>query len=91
MIAHRLFVLALVLTALACPLVSAAGEPASKQPDLEVFVRQGCPHCTEAKRFLEDLQRDRPSLRIVFRDVGQDPTALRQLQELAARYGVQAR
>jgi predicted O-linked N-acetylglucosamine transferase (SPINDLY family) len=27
----------------------------------------------------------------VLRDVGQDPTALRQLQELAARYGVQAR
>ncbi len=90
MIAHRLFVLALLLIALACLLGSAPVEPAGEQPDIEVFVRQGCPHCTEAKRFLEDLQRDRPSLRIVLRDVGQDPTALRQLQELAARYGVQA-
>ena len=90
MIAHRLFVLALLLTALACPLGSAAVEPVGERPDIEVFVRQGCPHCTEAKRFLEDLQRDRPSLRIVLRDVEQDPTALRQLQELAARYGVQA-
>ncbi len=72
MIAHRLFVLALVLTALACPLVSAAGEPASEQPDIEVFVRQGCSHCTEAKRFLEDLQRDRPSLRMVIYDVDED-------------------
>ena len=89
MIAHRLFVLALVLTSLACPLWSAAIEPAGEQPDIEVFVRQGCPHCTEAKRFLEDLQRDRPNLRIVLRDVGQDPTALRRLQELAARHGVQ--
>ncbi len=76
----------LVLLALGSGARVQASEPV---PDLEVFVRQGCPHCTEAKRFLEDLQRDRPSLRIVFRDVGQDPTALRQLQELAARYGVQ--
>jgi hypothetical protein len=59
MIAHRLFVLALLLTSLAYPLGSAAVEPASEQPDIEVFVRQSCPHCTEAKRFLEDLQRDR--------------------------------
>jgi glutaredoxin len=88
MIAHRFFVLALVLTALVCPLGSAAVEPAGEQPDIEVFVRQGCPHCTEAKRFLEDLQRDRPSLRIVLRDLEQDKTALRQLQELADRYGV---
>lgn len=89
MIAHRLLALALLLTSLACPPVSAAVEPASEQPDIEVFVRQGCPHCTEAKRFLEDLRRDRPSLRIVLRDVGQDPTTLSQLQELAARHGVQ--
>ena len=88
MIAHRLFVLALLLTSLACPLGSAAVEPASEQPDIEVFVRQGCPHCTEAKRFLEDLQRNRPSLRVVLRDLEQDKTALRQLQELADRYGV---
>lgn len=90
MIAHRLFVLALILTALVFPLRSAAVEPAREQPEIEVFVRQGCPHCTEAKRFLEDLQRDRPTLRIVIRDIGEDPTALRQLQELAARHGVQA-
>ena len=89
MIAHRLFVLALLLTSLACPLESAAVERTIEQPDIEVFVRQGCPHCTEAKRFLEDLQRDRPSLQIVLHDVGKDPTALRQLQDLAARYGVQ--
>lgn len=77
MIAHRLFVLALVLTALACPLGSAAGEPAGEQPDIEVFVRQGCPHCTEAKRFLEDLRRDRPSLRIAIYDVAEDSAAQR--------------
>jgi hypothetical protein len=60
MIAHKLFVLALLLIALACPLGSAVVELASGQPDIDVFVRQGCPHCTEAKRVIEDLQRDRP-------------------------------
>ncbi len=90
MIAHRLFVLALLLTTLACPRGSAAVEPTGEQPDIEAFVRQGCPHCTEAKRFLEDLQRNRTSLRVALRDVGEDPTALRHLQELAVRYGVRA-
>ena len=60
MIAHGLFLLALVLTALASSPGSAAVEPAGEQPDIEVFVRQGCPHCTATKWFLEDLRRDRP-------------------------------
>jgi len=89
MIAHRLFGLVLLLTVLVCPFGIAIASPVPEQPDIEVFVRQGCFHCTEAKQFLEGLQRDRPSLRIVLRDVGQDPTVLRQLQELAVRYGVQ--
>ena len=41
MIAHRLFVLTLLLTALTCPLASAAVELASEQPDINVFVCQG--------------------------------------------------
>ena len=89
MIAHRLFGLVLLLTVLVCPFGIAIASPVPEQPDIEVFVRQGCVHCTEAKQFLEGLQRDRPNLRIVLRDVGQDPTALRQLQELAVQYGVQ--
>lgn len=89
MIAHRLVLLAFLLTALICPLERAAGAPSHEQPDLEVFVRQDCPRCMEAKRFLDNLQRDRPTLRILLRDVGQDPTALHRLQELAARYGIQ--
>ena len=60
MIAHKLFVLALLLIALACPLGSAVVELASEQPDINVVVRQGCPHCTEPEQAIEDLQRDRP-------------------------------
>jgi glutaredoxin len=57
--------------------------------DIEVFTRAGCPRCAAAKRFLDDLQQERPELRIVVHDVGQDPTALARLKELAAKLGVQ--
>jgi hypothetical protein len=60
MIVHRLFVLALLLTALDCPLGSAAVEPASAHPAIEILVRQDWQRCTEGKRFLKDLRRDRP-------------------------------
>jgi glutaredoxin len=58
--------------------------------DIEVFTRAGCPRCAAAKRFLDDLQHEQPGLRIVVHDVGQDPTALARLQDLAAKLGVQA-
>lgn len=61
-----------------------AGEPA---PDLEVFVRSGCPHCEAAEHFIDQLRRERPSLHIVFHDVAQDPTALQRLKTLAAEHG----
>jgi glutaredoxin len=57
------------------------------QLDLEVFVRTGCPHCLAAKLFLKDLQRERPDLRLVIYDVGEDATALARLSTLAAQYG----
>ncbi len=56
---------------------------------IEVFIREGCPHCAAAKLFLEDLQRERPELRIVLHDVGEDAAALARLKDLAARHGVQ--
>ncbi len=64
--------------------VTLASEPS---PDLEVFVRAGCPHCEEAKRFLDRLRQERPSLRLSIHDVGRDPVALRRLQELATARG----
>jgi len=33
--------------------------------DIEVFVRQGCPHCAKAKEFLEELKREQPDLGII--------------------------
>lgn len=63
--------------------VTMAG-PGEAPADLEVFVREGCPHCTAAKTFLTELQRARPSLRIAYQDVGADPAASARLRELAA-------
>jgi glutaredoxin len=62
-----------------------ANEP---PPDIEVFVRSGCPHCETAKDFLHQLQRERPSLHIIFHDLAQDPSALPRLQALADARGI---
>ena len=56
--------------------------------DLEVFVREGCPHCADAKTFLTGLQERLPALRIAIYDVGDDPDALARLIELAKQQNV---
>lgn len=69
------------------------GQPATlveSGADIEVFVIEGCPSCGAAKVFLEDLQRERPTLRLIFYDVGADPAALARLMALAEKHRVQA-
>lgn len=56
--------------------------------DLEVFVRTGCPHCEKAKTFLHELQRERPSLRIVLYDIADDQAARQRLAVLSAERGM---
>jgi glutaredoxin len=70
--------------------VRAALEPMPSAPDIEVFMREGCPACSAAKRFLDDLQRERPELRVIYSDVGHDPEALARLQALADQRRVSA-
>ena len=62
-----------------------AGEPV---PDLEVFVRAGCPHCEAAKVFLGELRREQPSLRIVVHDIAENSVARQRLGMLAAERGI---
>jgi len=64
-----------------------AAEPATAE-ELQVFVRPGCPYCEAAKRFLPELQRSRPALRIHIRDISEDRQALADLQHLADQFGV---
>ncbi len=68
---------------------SARGAPTVQ---IEAFVREGCPHCAKAEKFLAQLGKERPGLRIVIRDVQKEPAALERLKELArAQRGASAR
>jgi glutaredoxin len=61
----------------------ANAEPAQPEAQvLVVFVREGCPYCAEAKRFLDAASAARPSLRIDYRPVDQDPAAAEELARL---------
>jgi glutaredoxin len=61
---------------------------AESTADIEVFVRNGCPHCAKAEIFLHTLQQEQPALNIVIRDVSKEPAALDRLQMLAKQQGV---
>ncbi len=60
---------------------------AATAPDIEVFVREGCPHCAKAEEFLKVLQREQPELSIVVRDVEREPAALEELKRIAQSHG----
>jgi glutaredoxin len=55
---------------------------------LEVFVRDGCPHCADAKVYLARLARELPQLRIVYRPVDADPAARDDLVQRSRQAGV---
>lgn len=66
------------------PVINASAQPA----DIEVFVRDGCPHCDHAKKFLTLLQLEQPHLRIVIRDVLKEPAALERLKRIRESQGM---
>ncbi|WP_244907675.1 glutaredoxin family protein [Nitrosomonas aestuarii] len=55
---------------------------------LEVFVRDGCPHCAKAKEFLSKLHHERPWLRIVYYSVDHDLNARNDLLQYTQAAGV---
>jgi glutaredoxin len=61
--------------------------PAREPRPLIVFVRTGCPHCADAKVYLEEVSADRPWLRIVYRAVDQDPSAADDLRRVFQQLG----
>ena len=69
--------------------LGAAGRQATAA-DIEVFTRADCPHCRNARPFLDQLQHERPGLQIVYRDVDRDPNAIVRLRELAAIHKIPA-
>lgn len=85
---RRGLILVLTCWLLAIASSGAVADQDSSKADLEVFTRSGCPHCAAAKRFLDELQRSRPTLRILIRDIGEDPAALARLKDVAAAQGL---
>jgi glutaredoxin len=57
-------------------------------PDLEVFVRAGCPHCEAAKVFLDELRRERPGLQIFVYDIADHSAARQRLAALFSDRGM---
>jgi glutaredoxin len=86
----RVLVLGLCLAAL--PVTAGPGpsipQQSSGQNTLEVFVRDGCPHCADAKDFLSRLARERPDVRIVYRPVDRDERALEDLLQRSRDAGI---
>ncbi|HJW25243.1 MAG TPA: glutaredoxin domain-containing protein [Rhodocyclaceae bacterium] len=80
--------LLLGLLLLAAPWLAAEEAAPPAAPALEVFVRQGCPHCAAAKEYLSRLAIQRPGLHIVYRAVDQDEAARERLIELSRQAGV---
>ena len=75
---------------LATPWVAAPAQEQSVvgQNVLQVFVRDGCPHCAEAKKYLKILASERPDLPIVLRPVDQDTTARDDLMRYSKSAGI---
>jgi len=55
--------------------------------DIELFSREGCPRCAEAKVYLDELRRARPAITIREDDVTADPEALARLRAIAESVG----
>jgi glutaredoxin len=82
-----------ILLGLLGPLLASAQAVQSATPrvDIEVFVREGCPHCAAAEEFLAKLKREQPQLAISIRDVNKEPEALQRLTALTREHGGVAR
>jgi glutaredoxin len=87
---------ALIALLLAMPWAAAGAEaqpqlrsqPPAAAEVLEVFVRDGCPHCADAKAFLPAFSRERPWLRIVYRSIDGDAAALDDLVRHSRSAGI---
>jgi len=92
MLIRRFFLLGLLCLGIACGAAAAPGPGASAAAAtpvvLQVFVRDGCPHCADAKRFLDRLSRARPGLQIDYRAVDRDPAAAAELSTLSRARGI---
>ncbi|MDD3762037.1 MAG: glutaredoxin family protein [Nevskiales bacterium] len=76
------------ISAATAPSAQAAEAARADDAPLIVYVREGCPHCRDAKAYLETLGTQRPELTIVLRDVGRDPVARVELETRSRLAGI---
>lgn len=65
----------LLLCSLLLLAIGISAAVAAERTTLEVFVRDGCPHCADAKLYLEALSTSRADLDIIYRPIDKDPAA----------------
>ncbi len=68
----------------------APAQPGVGGAELQVFVREGCPHCTAAKAFLPELRKQRPGLQVRLRPLESDLAAVDDLLRHSRQAGIQA-
>lgn len=91
LVAWRVFRAATLTVALSGSVFAApdvARDPPQAPVTMEVYVRDGCPHCADAKEWLETLRRDRPDVRIVLRPIDRDAAALADLERVSKAAGI---
>ena len=81
----------------ACPAARGAATPepaASTRTDdavvVELYTRTGCPHCSDARAFLQTLSRERSGIRVVVRPIDRDVEARRALERYFREAGITA-
>jgi glutaredoxin len=82
------FAMFFLLLAMPWAAASEQAQPVAGQLVLEVFVRDGCPHCAKAKEFLATFADERPGLRIVLRPVDHDAIARNDLMRYSQSAGI---
>jgi hypothetical protein len=76
------------MVALACIVGGDAAALADVQPDIGISIRTGCPHCEAAQVFLEELRRERLTLRMLIHDLDEEPETMVRLKDLADKLEV---
>jgi len=85
--AKTFYIFGIVIYLLLLPVLAKATD-AGELGVLQVYVREGCPHCAEAKKFLPQVAEQRPHLKIIYRSINQDPNARTELIALSEKAGI---
>jgi glutaredoxin len=78
----------LLAAVMAATAQSTAAADAASPRVLQVFVRDDCPHCADAKAFVARLAGERPQLSVVLRPVDREPGAREELSALSRAAGI---